>query len=160
MHKTLLYHLAGYSTSYSIIIIGFCMPVYEAWKRLEEVKNNIVATIIYAVLLILGIFEILDIQILSLCCLKKKVLQYKILCILKDINQILSYCLDDIKNKELTFPKKLETEFSLLLEKINTIRDFAEKEKNRENPPQIGINNRRNYNRKRKNRRKRNRIEY
>ena len=30
------------------------MPVYEVWKRLEEVKNNIVAAIIYAVLLILG----------------------------------------------------------------------------------------------------------
>ena len=30
------------------------MPVYEAWKRLEEIKNNIMAAIIYAVLLILG----------------------------------------------------------------------------------------------------------
>ena len=134
------------------------MPVYEAWKRLEEVKNNIVATIIYAVLLILGIFEIIDIQILSLCCLKKKVLQYKILSILKDINQILSYFLDDIKNKDLILSKELEKEFSSLLRKINTIRDIVERENNRENPPQIGINNRRNYNRRRKNRRKRNRI--
>ena len=102
--------------------------------------------------------EILEIQILSLCCLKKKVLQYKILCILKDINQILSYFLDDIKNKDLILSKELEKEFSLLLGKINTIRDIVERKKNRENPTQIGINNRRNYNRKRKNRRKRNRI--
>lgn len=73
--------------------------------------------------------KILEIQILSLCCLKKKVLQYKILCILKDINQILSYFLDDIKNKDLILSKELEKEFSLLLRKINTIRDIVEREK-------------------------------
>ena len=80
---------------------------------------------------------------------------------LKDINQILSYSLDDIKNKDLLLSTELEKEFSSLLRKINTIRDIVERENNRENPPQIGINNRRNYNRRRKNRRgKRNRIEY
>ena len=141
--STLLYHIAANSTSYILVMLGAFIALYEVWQNYEKIKKNIFLTVVYTIIFIFGIFEIINFQIVIICCsnVKKKINRLKLLLNVIEINGILEAALEDFKINDKFLASELATQFSSLIENINKIKEMPNKRDN-ENSSQTIADNR------------------
>jgi len=138
--NTKFYQIVDNSTAILIIILSTFVALYQVWQNLDKIKANIVCTIIYSILFILGILVIIHINILMVIfCLKKRIKVYKLVSFLQDINLTFSYALDDPGNDQ--FLQELNDNISSIKNKVNTIKKKAEENKKNQDVTIIQINN-------------------
>ena len=136
----ILYQIVDNSNAILIIILSTFVALYQVWQNLDKIKENIVCTIIYSILFILGILVIIHINILMVIfCLKKRIKVYKLVSFLQDINLNFSYALDDPGNDQ--FLQELNDNISSIKNKVNTIKKKAEENKKNQDVTIIQINN-------------------
>jgi len=114
----ILYQIVDNSNAILIIILSTFVALYQVWQNLDKIKENIVCTIIYSILFILGILVIIHINIMMVVfCLKKRIKAYRMVSFIQDINQTFSYIMEDPKNND--FLIELNDNIPSILNKVD-----------------------------------------
>jgi len=136
----ILYQIVDNSNAILIIILSTFVALYQVWQNLDKIKENIVCTIIYSILFILGILVIIHINIMMVVfCLKKRIKAYRMVSFIQDINQTFSYIMEDPKNND--FLIELNDNIPSILNKVDFFKKKSEDNKNIQNDTIIQINN-------------------
>ena len=136
----ILYQIVDNSNAILIIILSTFVALYQVWQNLDKIKENIVCTIIYSILFILGILVIIHINIMMVVfCLKKRIKAYRMVSFIQDINQTFSYIMEDPKNND--FLIELNDNIPSILNKVDFFKKKSEDNKNIQNDTITQINN-------------------